>query len=59
MILIEDYADKVERFIDLWREQMITDIELVENVTNLGKEVLVIEGNYIAHPSIVIRKRQE
>lgn len=44
---INEYADKVERFVDMWREEMITDAELVSVIQDLTSKVIVIGGNYV------------
>lgn len=35
----EEYADKVETFIGLWRENLISDFELIENVHSLSSNI--------------------
>lgn len=45
MITIQEYAKKVEAFLDMWREEMISDIELVECIHRLEAEVTIIDGN--------------
>lgn len=47
MITVAEYAHKVEVFIDLWRENLISDFEFVESVENLSKDVIVVRGNYV------------
>lgn len=62
MITIQEYAKKVEAFLDMWREEMISDIELVECIHRLEAEVMLIQGNdkvgfYSAFPSSQILPR--
>lgn len=45
MITVEEYVEKVNGFIELWREEMISDIELVESVHRLEAEVMIIQGD--------------
>lgn len=45
MITVDEYAKKVDTFLELWREQMISDIELVESIHRLEAEVTIIDGN--------------
>lgn len=45
MITIQEYAKKVEAFLDMWREEMISDIELVECIHRLEAETFIIQGN--------------
>lgn len=45
MIDIKEYAKKVEAFLEMWREEMISDIELVESIHRLEAEVFIIDGN--------------
>lgn len=56
-ILPEEYVAKVDIFLDLWRQQMISDIELVESITNLGKEVVIIDNNFAIIPAIQIKPK--
>lgn len=44
---INEYADKVERFVDMWRQDLITDAELVSVIQDLTSKVIVIDGNYV------------
>lgn len=44
---INEYADKVARFVDMWREEQITDAELVAVIQDLTSKVIVIDGNYV------------
>lgn len=49
MITVEEYATKVETFISLWREGIITAKELKENIEALGGEVsLTTEGVFVS-----------
>lgn len=63
MITVQEYATKVETFLDLWREEMISDIELVESLHNLENQVYIVDGNdqygyYVVVPSSRIVPRQ-
>ena len=49
LIMINEYADKVERFIDMWREELISDAELVKVVNDLTRKVVVIDNDYTVH----------
>lgn len=49
LIMINEYADKVERFIDMWREELISDVELVKVINDLTRKVVVIDNNYAVH----------
>lgn len=59
MITIEEYANKVEVFIDLWRNKLITDLELVNSIDSLSKDVIIIEGNYVKVPTSRIKKKPQ
>lgn len=64
MITIQEYAKKVETFLELWREEMISDIELVESIHRLEDGVFIIQGNkqvgyYSVAPSSRIKKPQD
>lgn len=59
---IKEYVKKVETFLDLWHEEMISDIELVESIHNLEANVFIVQGDekvgfYSAVPSSQIRPR--
>lgn len=62
MITIQEYAKKVDTFLDLWREEMISDIELVECIHRLEADVFIIDGDdqvgyYAVVPSSRIKPR--
>lgn len=64
MITIEEYAKKAETFLDMWREKLISDLELVESIHRLEAEVFIIDGNdqygyYSVVPSSRILPRPE
>lgn len=64
MITIQEYAKKVEAFLEMWREEMISDIELVETIHRLEAEVFVIQGDdkvgyYSVAPSSRINKPRD
>lgn len=59
MITIDDYAGKVETFIGLWREKLITDFELVTNIDDLTSSVVYFKGSYVAIPDSQVPQRSQ
>lgn len=55
---VKEYAKKVETFLELWREEMISDIELVDSIDRLSKDVVVIHNNHVVVPESRILPRK-
>lgn len=46
-MFIDEYVEKLERFVELWKAQSISDAELSGAIKQLSNRVVVIDGNYI------------
>lgn len=57
MMLVEEYVKKVETFLELWREEMISGIELVECIEGLSRDVVYIRDNNVIVPTSQFRHR--